>query len=102
MPTAQELIAHGLTTEEVCTAIGADWLIYQDLDDLIYASSEGNPEIKTFDCAVFDGKYVTDDVDQDYLDQLAAKRNEKAQTKQRELDLDNSNVVGIHNDSAEN
>jgi hypothetical protein len=45
---------------------------------------------------------VTDDVDQNYLDQLAAKRNEKAQTKQRELDLDNSNVVGIHNDSAEN
>jgi len=102
MPTAQELIAHGLTTDEVCKAIGADWLVYQDLDDLIQASSEGNPEISTFDCAVFDGNYVTHDVDQSYLDRLAVKRSEKAQTKQRELDLDNSNVVGIHNDSAEN
>jgi amidophosphoribosyltransferase len=102
MPTAQELIAHGLTTQEVCTAIGADWLVYQDLADLIQASSEGNPEITSFDCAVFDGNYVTDDVDQTYLDRLAEKRSEKAQTKQRELDLDNSNVVGIHNDSAEN
>jgi amidophosphoribosyltransferase len=102
MPTAQELIAHGLTTDEVCKAIGADWLVYQDLDDLIQASSEGNPDITTFDCAVFDGNYVTHDVDQSYLERLAEKRSEKAQTKQRELDLDNSNVVGIHNDSAEN
>jgi amidophosphoribosyltransferase len=102
MPTAQELIAHGLTTDEVCKAIGADWLVYQDLDDLIHASSEGNPDISKFDCAVFDGNYITHDVDQSYLDRLAEKRSEKAQTKQRELDLDNSNVVGIHNDSAEN
>jgi amidophosphoribosyltransferase len=102
MPTAQELIAHGLTTQEVCTAIGADWLVYQDLDDLIQASSEGNPDITSFDCAVFDGNYITPDVNESYLDQLAEKRSEKAQTKQRELDLDNSNVVGIHNDSAEN
>jgi len=101
MPSAQELIAHGLTTEEVCKAIGADWLVYQDIEDLIMASSEGNPEIKEFDCAVFNGEYVTHDVDQSYLDRLAEKRNEKAQTKQRELDLDSSNVVGIHNDSAE-
>ncbi len=101
MPTAQELIAHGLTTDEVCKAIGADWLVYQEIEDLIHASSEGNPEITEFDCAVFDGKYVTHDVDQSYLDRLAARRNEKAQTKQRELDLDNSNVVGIHNDAAD-
>ncbi|MGS2717625.1 amidophosphoribosyltransferase [Eionea flava] len=102
MPTTQELIAHGLTTEEVCKAIGADWLIYQDLEDLVMASSEGNPEITSFDCAVFDGNYVTHDVDESYLDRLAEKRNEKAQTKQRELDLDSSSVVGIHNDSVEN
>ncbi|MFT7387671.1 MAG: amidophosphoribosyltransferase [Candidatus Endobugula sp.] len=102
MPTTQELIAHGLTTEGVCKAIGADWLVYQDLEDLVMASSEGNPEITKFDCAVFDGSYVTDDVDEFYLNRLAEKRSDNAQTKQRELDLDNSNVVGIHNDSAEN
>jgi len=102
MPTTQELIAHGLTTEGVCKAIGADWLVYQDLEDLVMASSEGNPEITKFDCAVFDGSYVTDDVDEFYLNRLAEKRSDNAQTKQRELDLDNSNVVGIHNDSVEN
>ncbi len=101
MPTATELIAHDRTTEEVCEAIGADWLIYQDIDDLIWASSEGNSAITQFDCAVFNGEYITNDVDQSYLDRLATQRNDKAQTKQRELDLDNSNVVGIHNDSAE-
>jgi amidophosphoribosyltransferase len=100
MPSAKELIAHGRTTEEVCHSIGADWLIYQDLDDLILASSEGNPEISEFDCSVFNGEYVTHDVDQAYLEKLAARRNEKAQTKQRELNLDNSHVVGIHNDSS--
>jgi len=102
MPTTQELIAHGLTTEGVCKAIGADWLVYQDLDDLVMASSEGNPEITKFDCAVFDGSYITDDVDEFYLNRLAEKRSDNAQTKQRELDLDSSNVVGIHNDSMEN
>ena len=101
MPTAAELIAHGRSTEEVCEAIGADWLIYQDINDLVSASSEGNPAITQFDCAVFNGEYVTSDVDQGYLDRLASLRNEKAQITQRELDLDNSNVVGIHNDAAD-
>ena len=101
MPSAYELIAHGRTDEEVARAIGVDWLIYQELEDLISASAEGNPEITEFDCAVFDGKYITGDVDQDYLDRLHAARNDNQQNKQRELDLSNSNVVGIHNDVAE-
>jgi amidophosphoribosyltransferase len=101
MPSAHELIAHGRTDEEVARAIGADWLIYQDIGDLIAASSEGNPEITEFDCAVFNGSYVTGDVDQAYLDKLHAARNDSQQDKQRTLDLDNTNVVGIHNDAAE-
>ncbi|ODS23977.1 amidophosphoribosyltransferase [Candidatus Endobugula sertula] len=101
MPAAQELIAYGLSTERICEEIGADWLIYQDIDDLIWASSEGNTNIRQFDCAVFDGKYVTGDVDQDYLDRLALQRNDKLRVKQQQLDLDNSNVVGIHNDAAD-
>jgi amidophosphoribosyltransferase len=101
MPSADELIAHGRSDEEVGRKIGADWLIYQDIEDLIAASSEGNPEINTFDGAVFDGNYVTGDVDQEYLDRLHAARNDSQQNKQRELDLDNTNVVGIHNGAAE-
>lgn len=101
MPSAQELIAHGRTDAEVANVIGADWLIYQDIDDLIAASAEGNPSITSFDSSVFDGDYVTQDVDTEYLNKLHALRNESQQSKQRELDLDTSNVVGIHNDAAE-
>ncbi len=100
MPSVDELIAHGRTDEEVARKIGADWLIYQDIDDLVAASSEGNPSITEFDCAVFNGEYVTGDVDQNYLDKLHAARNDSEQNKQRTLDLGNTNVVGIHNDVA--
>jgi amidophosphoribosyltransferase len=43
MPAATELIAHGRTVEEVRDEIGADWLVYQDLEDLIDCSKEGTP-----------------------------------------------------------
>lgn len=99
MPSAKELIAHGRTEEEICKDIGADWLVYQDLEDLIAASGEGNPDITTFDCAVFDGHYVTGDVDESYLERLDAARNDKAQKRKRKVDEGASSVVGIHNDS---
>ena len=83
MPSANELIAHGRTEEEVQTLIGADWLIFQDLEDLVAAAREGNPEISQFDCAVFDGHYITGDVDEAYLKALEEARNDAAK-KQRE------------------
>ncbi len=78
MPSANELIAAGRSVEEVREAIGADMLIYQDLEDLIDAVREGNPEIKGFDSSVFNNEYVTGDVNQDYLDRLHAMRNDEA------------------------
>ena len=78
MPSARELIAHGRSTEEVCKEIGADWLIYQELDDLVAASSEGNPDVTEFDCAVFTGRYVTGNVDEAYLTRIDAARNDDA------------------------
>lgn len=83
MPSANELIAHGRSEEEVQTLIGADWLIFQDLGDLVAAAREGNPEISQFDCAVFDGHYITGDVDDAYLKALEEARNDAAK-KQRE------------------
>jgi amidophosphoribosyltransferase len=98
MPTPQELIAHDRTDEEVCRLIGADWLVYQDLPDLIASSAEGSPKIKQFDCAVFDGNYVTGDVDQNYLDRLANARNDGNKTKnQQEVDDMGGSIVGLHN-----
>jgi amidophosphoribosyltransferase len=100
MPSANELIAHGHTEEEVCKLIGADWLVYQDLDDLVASSAEGSPKIKEFDCAVFNGDYVTGDVSQPYLDRIAAERNDANKSKKETGTdaVDSSAVMGLHND----
>jgi amidophosphoribosyltransferase len=78
MPAASELIAAGKTDSEVEELIGADWLIYQDLEDLISAAAEGNPKISKYECSVFNGDYVTGDVDEVYLKRLANIRNDAA------------------------
>jgi amidophosphoribosyltransferase len=79
MPAARELIAHGRSEQEVCKAIGADKLIYQDLDDLIDAVGKGNPNIKQFDTSCFSREYVTGDIDDEYLARIEALRNDGAQ-----------------------
>ena len=76
MPTRNELIATGRTEEEIATLIGADAVIYQDLEDLIDDVGRLNPAIKRFDCSCFDGVYVTGDVSQEYLDGIAAGRSD--------------------------
>ncbi len=78
MPAASELIAAGRSIEEVQETIGADWLIYQDLEDLIDACREGNRDITRFECSVFDGDYITSDVDEIYLRRLENTRNDSA------------------------
>jgi amidophosphoribosyltransferase (EC 2.4.2.14) len=99
MPSAEELIAHGRTEKEICEEIGADWLIYQDIEDLIAASGEGNPEIPQFDCAVFNGEYVTGDVDTAYLNKLDKLRNDKVKSSTEGANNSGGNaMVGIHND----
>ncbi|MCB1668534.1 MAG: amidophosphoribosyltransferase [Porticoccaceae bacterium] len=102
MPSAQELIAHNRTDQEVAKIIGADWLVYQDIDDLVESAREGNPSIKKFDCAVFDADYITGDVDQHYLDLLESKRNDSAKMKNSSASGDRSvDVLGLHNSDAE-
>jgi len=76
MPVADELIAHGREVTEIQEAIGADWLIYQDLDDLRDCAREGNPAIGHYEDSVFSGEYVTGDVSGGYLDALEAKRKD--------------------------
>lgn len=99
MPSATELIAHGRTEEEVADAIGADWLVYQNIEDLISASGEGNTKIPRFDCAVFDGNYVTGDVDETYLRRLDEARNDAAKSERENGPIPSSqnSMVGIHN-----
>jgi amidophosphoribosyltransferase len=79
MPAASELIAHGRSEEQVCEAIGADRLIYEDLDDLINSVKVGNLKLHQFDCSVFNGDYVTS-VSEDYLRLLEQERNDSTKT----------------------
>ena len=74
MPAARELLAHNRSVEEIRATIGADYMIYQDLDDLVDAVREGNPQLQRFDCSCFDGRYVTGDISVDYLLRLEAER----------------------------
>ncbi len=98
MPTAHELMAHDRTEQEVGELIGADWLIYQDLEDLIASCAEGNPNITRFDCSVFDGKYITGDVDRGYLDKLEAARSDENKDVNKP-DIGEA-IIGLHNDEA--
>ena len=101
MPSATELIAHGRTDEEVGKLIGADWIIYQDLQDLIDAGTEGNDSIKRFECSVFDGEYITGDVDKAYLERIEALRNDSAKQKSDvSVEPKSGQVIGIHNNNS--
>lgn len=83
MPSANELIAHGHDVDSICKIIGADGLIFQSLEDLVEAVRSENPELKRFETSVFDGVYVTNDIDQGYLNRLDALRNEVAKKKKQ-------------------
>ncbi|MEK7145739.1 MAG: amidophosphoribosyltransferase, partial [Patescibacteria group bacterium] len=74
MPSRQEFVANELTVEETAKKIGADALFYQDIDDLYDACREGNPAIKQFCMACFDGNYVTGDVTEEVLNRAEETR----------------------------
>ena len=59
MPAASELIAHGRSAQEINQLIGADGLIYQELDDLVDAVRELNPDLRSFEDSVFSACYIT-------------------------------------------
>ena len=82
MPATSELIAHGRSQEEIEQELGADWLIYQDLDDLVNACREGNEQIRSFDTSCFSGEYVTG-VGEGYLEKLQSVRSDQARELRR-------------------
>jgi amidophosphoribosyltransferase len=76
MPNQRELVATGRNEAEIAREIGADLLIYQDLDALKSAVRAVNPGLTAFEASCFDGKYITGDITADYLTQLAVDRDE--------------------------
>ncbi|MXP67299.1 amidophosphoribosyltransferase [Pantoea sp. Aalb] len=95
MPNTTELIAHGRQVEEICQLIKADALIFQDLEDLIEAVREDNPNITSFESSVFNGIYVTKDVDQKYFEYLQLLRNDDAKEIARQNEMEN---LELHNE----
>jgi len=100
MPSRDELLATGRSDEEICKEIGADALIYQDLDALVDGIKQSNPNIKAFDCSCFDGKYVTGDISEAYLSRIESARgdgqkNAKPANSSTQLDLNLINANGI-------
>ena len=93
MPAVDELVAHDRTIEEVEQAIGADWLIYQDLDDLYESVRKRNPDIVDFDAACFNQKYVTNTVSNEYLKKQGLNRSDDQKT---DNNLDQT-VIELHN-----
>ena len=77
MPATKELVAHGKTVEEIRQFMGADELIYQDIEDLRMAAHIGNPEITQFEDSVFTGKYCAGKISEEYLSQLEISRSSK-------------------------
>jgi amidophosphoribosyltransferase len=78
MPARSELIATGKDVQQLARDIGADELIFQDLQDLKDAITEAAPCLTHFDTSVFDGVYVTGDITEEYLDKLEKQRNDAA------------------------
>lgn len=90
MPTHSELVAHGRTLEEVRQIIGADALIYQDVDAMKQVVGSLNPAIRGFEASCFDGHYITGDVT---AEDFAAMQTQRMSQKTEEDSPDNTRLA---------
>lgn len=97
LPAEEEFVAQAGDQQAICQAIGADWLLYQRLDDLVLAAQEGNPDIEAFECSVFDGNYVTGDIDAGYLERLSLHRNDESKKRRAAEQSWEPSVPELHN-----
>ena len=95
MPTSEELIAHGRTTEEIRAFIGADALIYQDVDAMKRVVGALNPSIKGFEASCFDGSYITGDVSAADFEAMHAQRMQ-ARSEDEDEDDDPRSRLALH------
>eukprot|EP01024_Parvocaulis_polyphysoides_P002217 TRINITY_DN10710_c0_g1_i1.p1 TRINITY_DN10710_c0_g1~~TRINITY_DN10710_c0_g1_i1.p1 ORF type:complete len:221 (-),score=41.43 TRINITY_DN10710_c0_g1_i1:333-995(-) len=100
MPSRQEFVAHGLTVDEVCENLGADGLIYQTVEDLLAVGKYLNPTIKEFDASCFTCKYVTGDIDENYIMELektgrGKQRNVQTVAQKQQVEITLQEMVKI-------
>ena len=91
MPTRTELIANGRDDEEIRAAIGADVLVYQDIEDMKRAVNEPGSGIARFEASCFDGDYITGDITPEYLDRV-----EYARLYPREVDPESRSQLNLN------
>jgi len=92
MPSAEEFVAHDRNVEEIRDELGADWLIYQDLEDLELAVNK-HKDVDGFDMSCFNAKYITGDIDQEYLDYIDSLRNDGSKGES----VKSNEVMELHN-----
>ncbi len=97
MPASHEFIAYNRTQEQIAKQIGVDWLVYQTLPDLVAATSGGNKKLTRFECSVFDGEYITGDIDETYLTRLSEVRSDRAKQSLTMEQADEPPVIELHN-----
>jgi amidophosphoribosyltransferase len=89
MPTSNELIAHNRSVEEIRAFIGADFLIYQDVDAMKRVVGALNPALAGFEASCFDGVYITDDISPEEFAAMAQQRVSQSD----EEDVDRSHLA---------
>ncbi|MDF1588055.1 MAG: amidophosphoribosyltransferase [Gammaproteobacteria bacterium] len=94
MPSPHEFVAHNRNVKQIAKELGVDWLIYQDLDDLVDAVKY-NDKVAGFDTSCFDGNYITGDIDESYLYYINALRNDSTKQKTEKSNA----VIEIHNNA---
>jgi amidophosphoribosyltransferase len=95
MPTSKEFVAHGKSINEIGEEIGADWILYQDIEQLVEAVKFGQDKISDFDTSCFTGEYLTGDVTPEYLKLIESQRNDKAKKGKNSNDLDLSELSDV-------
>lgn len=98
MPSAKELIAHERSVDEIRDLIGADWLLYQDLEDLVTCVSDVNENIDGWECSVFTGDYVTGGIDDAYLERLDEARNDMKRSGAESAASSDNGIIDLYND----
>lgn len=93
MPSPSEFVAHNRDVDAIAEELGVDWLVYQDLQDLVEAIREKSG-VERFDTSCFDGNYITGDIDETYLDYIDALRNDSSK---HSIEEDNT-IIELHND----
>lgn len=94
MPSAHEFVAHDRNVEQIAEELGVDWLIYQDLPDLV-AAIKKKSNVERFDTSCFDGDYITGDIDENYLYYIDALRNDLSKSDQEKGNA----VIELHNNA---